>query len=81
MELYSDKRTSVTVLIPLFAFSLTTHISTHPTLFNYISGLVWLSRAPWQHPPSLSTTANPRHPTAHLPDFHIFPYKEADKKA
>ncbi|MBO5604340.1 MAG: hypothetical protein J5915_03035, partial [Acidaminococcaceae bacterium] len=41
---FSDKRTSVTVLIPLFAFSLTTH---------------W---PPWQHPPSLSTTANPRHP-------------------
>jgi len=36
MELYSDKRTSVTVLIPLFAFSLTTHIFTHSTLSNYI---------------------------------------------
>ena len=42
------KRTSVTVLIPLFLFSFTIH-----TL-------------PWQHPPSLSTTANPRHPSAGL---------------
>jgi len=28
---------------------------------------------PWQHPPSLSTTAIPRHPTAHFPIFSYPP--------
>ncbi|MBO5536840.1 MAG: hypothetical protein J6B53_15820 [Clostridia bacterium] len=52
------KRTSVTVLIPLFPFSLTTHkLSLRLTHGGKES-------PPWQHPPSLSTTANPRHPSA-----------------
>ena len=52
------RRTSVTVLIPLFPFSLTTHkLSLRLTHGGKES-------PPWQHPPSLSTTANPRHPSA-----------------
>ena len=45
-------------MIPLFPFSLTTHkLSLRLTHGGKES-------PPWQHPPSLSTTANPRHPSA-----------------
>ena len=50
-------------------------------VFNYISWQAWLSRAPWQHPPSLSTTAIPCHPTVHIPAFQILTYTGENKKS
>ena len=57
---YCDERTSVTVLIPLFAFSLTTHCFTFSSTKSQFGKRELFS--PWQHPPNLSITAKSRHP-------------------
>ena len=63
MKAYSGKRTSVTVLIPLFTFSLTAHCR---SLCSACPETDEKGRPPRQHPPSLSITADPRHPITGL---------------